>query len=656
MKAILNSKKILFAILAAVLFSACFMSLPTEAEACYSCKPCYYYVTYCPNGGTPNKAVQDSYYYCYTYKIRQNTMFTRTGYTFDGWNTRADGKGTKYPVGLVIKCTSLTLYAQWKSTPKITATYYPNGGTGATIIESVIPNTNYTIRQNSFTRVNYIFSGWNTNAAGTGANYSPAQVIRLTSSIVLYAKWVACTPQYKITYYPNGGTGSNIVDSANQSVRYTIRQNTFTRANYIFSGWNTNAAGTGANYTAGQIITVTGNLNLYAKWTKCPTQYKITYNPNGGVGLNIVDTATAGATYTIRNNTYTRAGYTFTGWNTNANGPGTNYTAGQRITVNSSLTLYAQWKSTTPTKRTITYYPNGGTGSTITDSVTAGATYTIRSNTYTRAGYIFNGWNTNANGTGTSYTAGQRITVNSNTVLYAQWIKCPTNYSITYNPNGGTGSSITDTAIAGATYTIRNNTYTRAGYTFNGWNTNAAGTGTSYTAGQRITVNSSITLYAKWTQTTARNTITYNPNGATGSIITDAVNQGTSYALRPASTYTRTGYTLVWNTNAAGTGTTYTPGQVITVTTNLTLYAKWTQTTTQTYTITYYPNGGRGSAVTDTVIRGNSYTIRQSMFERPGYTFLNWSTTTNNGIRYYPGNIITPTGNMVLYVIWRPGY
>ena len=404
MKFILNSKKVLFAVLAAVLFSACLISLPTEAEATI------YSVTYYANGGS-GSVITDKYVIASIYAIRQNTMFSRAGYTFDGWNTRADGKGVNYAPGYKITFGSFTLYAKWKAVPKITASYCPNGGTGANIIDSVTPNSNHTIRQNSFTRTGYIFSGWNTKANGTGISYFPGQVIRLTSSITLYAQWKIAG--YTVTFYPNGGTGPIITK--------TVLPNDFsfwppspTRPGYIFDGWYTNAAGTGTKYIPGQRIILISNLALYAKWIKIPTG-TITYYPNGGIGAVITDIVNLGTSYnTIRSNPFTRAGYTFAGWSTNAAGTGAKYMPGQVVAIPANLSLYAMW---TKIIRTVTITYNLGNGSTIVDTVNVGEMYFIRPCPITKPGYIFDGW-WNGN---TRYYPGQAICPTMNMIFYIRW-------------------------------------------------------------------------------------------------------------------------------------------------------------------------------------------------------------------------------------------
>ena len=86
--------------------------------------------------------------------------------------------------------------------------------------------------------------------------------------------------------------------------------------------------------------------------------------------------------------------------------------------------------------------------------------------------------------------------------MYAQWQALPL-FSVTYDPNGGTGGT-TDSGIASGTqYSVKSDTaasVSRAGFTFTGWNTEAGGGGTTYQAGSTIDVTSDVTLYAQWTQ------------------------------------------------------------------------------------------------------------------------------------------------------------
>ena len=122
-----------------------------------------------------------------------------------------------------------------------------------------------------------------------------------------------------------------------------------------------------------------------------------------------------------------------------------------------------------------------------------------------KTGFTFAGWNTEANGSGTSYSQGNTFTINDNTILYAQWTEIT--YTITYNGNTNTSGNVpvdgSSPYTTGTTFTVLGNTgspaLAKTGFTFSGWNTAEDGTGTSYTQGNTFTINSNIILYARWT-------------------------------------------------------------------------------------------------------------------------------------------------------------
>ena len=192
----------------------------------------------------------------------------------------------------------------------------------------------------------------------------------------------------------------------------------------------------------------------------------------------------------------------------------------------SNLTLYAVW-TTNPTF-TVTYDGNGATGgSAPVDGNThaQGQTITVLGNTgaLARAGYSYKGWNTQADGSGTSYTQGQTFVMPARSVtLYAQWTALPT-YSVIYEKNGATGGSVpvdTNHYYAGESVTVLGNpgNLVKSGYAFTGWNQNCAGTGTTYTAGQTFSMAAvDVALCADWTPSPTY-TVTYDANGGTGSV------------------------------------------------------------------------------------------------------------------------------------------
>jgi uncharacterized repeat protein (TIGR02543 family) len=128
------------------------------------------------------------------------------------------------------------------------------------------------------------------------------------------------------------------------------------------------------------------------------------------------------------------AGHTFTRWNTRADGGGSAF--GAATTVTASITVYAQWIGET---YTVTFKRNYEPDTTLyTRDVTLPATEIGRANfpgNPSRTGYNFIGWNTEAGGLGSAFTAS--TTVNADTTVYARWT---TGNIITLNPDTGDGA------------------------------------------------------------------------------------------------------------------------------------------------------------------------------------------------------------------------
>jgi uncharacterized repeat protein (TIGR02543 family) len=239
------------------------------------------------------------------------------------------------------------------------------------------------------------------------------------------------------------------------------------------------------------------------------TKFTVTYNVNSGGGTAPATQQQSGPNASITlSSAYsgTRAGFTLSGWNTQANGLGTNYAAGATITPSANLILYARWTST------ITYDGNtntGGSAPSATTAVSSAASTTLASNSGTlvkagasdTTGYVFSGWNTAADGSGTTFAAGlTTYTSTGDRTLYAQW-----NSTITYNGNSNTGGS------APAAFTVKSattnstlaavGTLSRTNFTFSGWNTKSDGTGTRYAPGlTTYQSDGTRTLFAQWTQ------------------------------------------------------------------------------------------------------------------------------------------------------------
>jgi uncharacterized repeat protein (TIGR02543 family) len=147
---------------------------------------------------------------------------------------------------------------------------------------------------------------------------------------------------------------------------------------------------------------------------------------------------------------------------------------------------------------TVTFNANGGVGEMQVQIFTEGKSQPLAINEFTYHGYIFEGWNTTSNGSGTSYEDMQRIIVTSDMTLYAQWKKISSFVKVTFDANGGTGEMRPQQYVAGSPQVLRPNAFSKPDYYFHNWNTEADGSGTAYANTQEITVSRNITLYAQW--------------------------------------------------------------------------------------------------------------------------------------------------------------
>ena len=145
---------------------------------------------------------------------------------------------------------------------------------------------------------------------------------------------------------------------------------------------------------------------------------------------------------------------------------------------------------------TITFNSNNGAGTMSAQKVLHNTATKLSKNTFTRVGYTFAGWNTKADGTGTSYTNEQSVSLSNNVTLYAQWTI--NKYKITFNSNGGIGTMLPQEFLFNASSKLNKNTFVRDGFKFIGWNTKADGTGISYTDEQGISISCDLILYAQW--------------------------------------------------------------------------------------------------------------------------------------------------------------
>ena len=156
------------------------------------------------------------------------------------------------------------------------------------------------------------------------------------------------------------------------------------------------------------------------------------------------------------------------------------------------------------TSKIIKYNSNNGSGKINQQIVVGSKTAKLIENTYIKEDYGFVGWNTKADGTGTSYSNKDTIDLSSiddSITLYAQWSDIT--YTVKYDANGGIGTMEDQLFTNGVSQKLLDNNFTKSGTKFLIWNTKSDGSGTSYLDGQNVknlsnTNGEIVTLYAMW--------------------------------------------------------------------------------------------------------------------------------------------------------------
>ncbi|MBR5327282.1 MAG: InlB B-repeat-containing protein, partial [Paludibacteraceae bacterium] len=294
---------------------------------------------------------------------------------------------------------------------------------------------NYTLSSNKFTRTGYTQTGWSTSDGGAKV-YDLGGTYTANTDVTLYPFWELAT--YNITYDNlKGATHTNPATYTINSATITFTAPTSKPAGYTFANWSPASIATGS----------TGNKTVTANWTAATSTVELNQEEATEKGTASV-TATYGSAMPAITKLPIRTGYTFGGYYTGKNGAGTQYykadgTSATTWNLEGAQTLYAKW---TPITYSVKFNGNGSTsGSMSNQSFTYDeAAKALTTNAFKQTGYTFAGWNTAANGSGTSYADGARVqnltTTNNATInLYAQWTV--DKYTLTFG--AGEGGEVT---------------------------------------------------------------------------------------------------------------------------------------------------------------------------------------------------------------------
>lgn len=581
--------------------------------------------------------------------------YSLPGWTFTGWNTKADGTGTAYANGASVQDltstdgATVTLFAQW--TPRIyTVTFVPDGGTGTMALQFLKYDTPEALEANSYTFTGYVFAGWLGNALGslftdgeTVVNLSGLDESGQPSGATLSAAWASTELQALITItnddQPLSGLDS-VISLRSGGTMFAVGQfaevapgtGTYELpADPVLPDGTYDVLITGYD-TAGVTLTIAAGTTATVDVDYCTVDitaedHATAWIEPGGAHVTEVTNVLEGSTLDI--NASVDTGYAFESYTASGYAPtwkeGDPMKQVQTITVNGQTTIEAH---PTSAHYQVAFAPNGGSGTMTNQDMVYDEPQNLFLNTFSRVGYTFAGWTTTpewaggtkVNSTGESsmspqaaafYTDGQSVSNltaegGKTVTLYAQWT--PHAYFIDFQPNGATGEMLDQKIFYDSATKLDELDFEMADWHFTGWNTvanpTAANPGTSY-ADQAEVKNlsaendASIMLFAQWQHDTF--TLTLYPNGAAGQPESTVIWTNAGYNL-PVCGFPYTGHTCTgWNTQPGGDGTPYAQGAIVNAppnaaegTTGLTmnLYAQWR---VNTYAVSFDANAPSGA-------------------------------------------------------------
>lgn len=218
-------------------------------------------------------------------EARHVNRFMRVGYEFAGWTATPEWTGTVIGDGDEVSDLTterdgkVTLYAQWTPLPYYVEFNSNGADYGPVMLEQeMFLDQSANLLRCSYTRENYHFTGWNTEADGSGQAFSDGEsVINLStepdSLVTLYAQWEH--DYYTVEYDANGGVGEMSAQEVLSKEGDCLLPCNFVRDGYEFAGWNTEADGSGDTYQPGvalerDLAQAGETITLYAQWIEDP--------------------------------------------------------------------------------------------------------------------------------------------------------------------------------------------------------------------------------------------------------------------------------------------------------------------------------------------------------------------------------------------------
>ena len=287
---------------------------------------------------------------------------------------------------------------------------------GDNVISTVDVDKNSYVKEPAApTKDGYIFAGWYADSAFTKT--FDFKNTKITNDTKIYAKFVSEDEKFTVSFNSNGG--SSVASQTVNAGEKVTKPTDPTKANSIFAGWYCDAALTEAYDFNTPVLS---NITLYAKWTAESGTFTVTFNSNGGSA--VPSQVVKAGEKAVKPANPTKSGCTFSGWYSDA-ALTTQYNFNSAVTAN--VTLYAKWTTSSgggggpvgPTYYTVTFCVNDSTYATVSN-ITPGTPLGDRMPGIPYyGGHVFEGWNTESNGSGKSFT--KDTLVKNSITVYAQW-------------------------------------------------------------------------------------------------------------------------------------------------------------------------------------------------------------------------------------------
>jgi uncharacterized repeat protein (TIGR02543 family) len=600
-----------------------------------------YTLTFGPSGGDiPNNELTRQV--TYGTPIGAPPAAVRPGYHLLEWNSQQYGSGKTYTADTPYDTTaSITIHARWEANR-----YAVTFADGAAVVkrDTVTHPATATLPSPDPQRDGYRFVGWVTDADNPAA---PLWEVGnpVTQDVTLYVRWE--TKTYSVAFESNGG--SEVKDTTvahNGKIRKPADP---AKPGFAFGGWYADEEPYEHPWDFAT-HTVTAPTTLYARWWQTGhTGYLLVLDAAGGAVSpayhEVEYLKKVGALPEPR-----KAGHTFGGWFSAADGAGKSYGADTVFDREQNTTLYAKWD-------TIAYTVTlNATGGTLAGAASITSYYGQPLGLMPAArkdGHSFDCWSTTASGTGITYapySLFDQLLLNladaqNRVELHARW--SINRYRVTFDSRGG-ASVPTQEVLYGGTVSEGNTDATRLGYRLNGWYSSSAKW--DFSSG---TVTQDTTLYAAWKPDTF--TITYNTNGSGASLglnppsVQAPFGEPLGGRLYTAAEVSQTGFRFAgWNAAQNGLGAWYTDTTTYSTVGATTLYAQWD---TLRYAVRFEPNGADHTPA-DTLVKHGGKVAEPAKPTKTGYEFVRWCASKELAAPWSFSSS-TVTQDTTLYAEWR---